>query len=283
MFRPLKKFIKYGFFSGLLIVYLGILTPFYENFIENITSSKILMSNKINIIGMFLAGMMSVSLFGFVFYKKNIRFSLELKNFNLMYILFYVAFIFWILFNCFEIIACLILIFAFGILGWIWYNYPMYIQSKCGKLRNKDKKEAVFRKIQYKTLVLLLGVYVLASFSVLYFAKKDFPNPSVDKAIEVIKQQNDKDMPVLVAVETDWSIEALYNRIKLNKLLKNGMSIIFVNANVDNKISQYWLDRYNKNNAPLYILFTKRHNNGLVLPSNLNDINFNKAVMDFIK
>lgn len=283
LFRPLKKFIKYGFFSGLLIVWLGILTPFYESFIESITSFEVLISDKINIIGMFLAGMMSISLFGFVLYKKNIRFSLEFKNFNLIYILFYVAFIFWILFNCFEIVACLILIFAVGIIGWIWYNYPMYIQSKCEKIRNKDKKEAVFRKIQYKTLALILGVYVLTSFSVLYFAKKDFPNPSIDKAIEVIKQQNDKDMPVLVAVESDWSIEALYNRIKLNKLLKNGMSIIFVNANIDNKISRYWLDRYNKNNAPLYILFTKRHNNGLVLPINLNDINFNKAVMDFIK
>ena len=59
------------------------------------------------------------------------------------------------------------------------------------------------------------------------------------------------------------------------------MSIAFVNANIANEDSIYWLKRYGKKEAPLYVLFTKRHKKGLVLPDDLRDVNFRKAVKNF--
>ncbi len=281
LFRPFKKNIKYGFFSGLFIVLLGCSLPFYNIIIENITVSSFRDNRVLFVIFSFLSGIVSISLIGFVFYKKNIIFNLELKNFNIIYSVFYLIFMLWIAYGVWGSVSTFIYICLLFIIGFIWYKYPVYIQNKCLKIRSKQKKEIAFYNIQNKVLGVIIVVYVISSIGINIFSKKDVINPSIVEINEVITKQIEKNNPVLVVVEANWSLKSVANKIKLNKLHDKGMSIAFVNANIANEDSIYWLKRYDKKEAPLYVLFTKRHKNGLVLPDDLRDVNFRKAVKNF--
>ena len=133
-------------------------------------------------------------------------------------------------------------------------------------------------KTQYKTLLILSLIYCILCFGIKLGQKqKDyiFDEVKVNKVIEdTVKDRG----AILVGVVSKWSIKYLLDRVILQKHENLGLDILFVDAFNEIKSAKYWQDRYDKQTIPLYVLFTNRHKNGLVLPDSIGDINFFKAI-----
>ena len=87
-------------------------------------------------------------------------------------------------------------------------------------------------------------------------------------------------VPVLVSIEAPYSPLSVYNRLALRELQKAGLRVVRINAGEMNVpgASWLWFAAYGKFYAPLTILFTDRHKNGMVLPERLDRVDFDKAL-----
>ena len=88
------------------------------------------------------------------------------------------------------------------------------------------------------------------------------------------------DMPaaVLIFVGADYSPKSLYSLAAAKQLAGNGVRVIRADASGDGLNALPWFAAYRRFYAPLFILYTARHPGGLVLPENLNGVDFNKAL-----
>ena len=77
------------------------------------------------------------------------------------------------------------------------------------------------------------------------------------------------------------AITKLTNKSKLYQLELKGMIVITFNHVGNSQTINDWLQTYNYPTTPLNILFTKRHPKGLVLPTDLNQINWENATATF--
>lgn len=87
-------------------------------------------------------------------------------------------------------------------------------------------------------------------------------------------------VPVLVSIEAPYSPLSVYNRLALRELQKAGLRVVRINAGEMNVPGAAWLwfAAYGKFYAPLTVLFTDRHKNGMVLPERLDRVDFDKAL-----
>ena len=116
---------------------------------------------------------------------------------------------------------------------------------------------------------------------VLANGKAQIINPKKDVIYSVIENKINKDSAVLVAVMNRWTFLSIVNKIVLKQEENKGLTIAYIDASFDNEDARYWLDKYHKNVAPLFIIFSKRHKSGLVLPDNLESIEFRRAIKNF--
>ena len=88
------------------------------------------------------------------------------------------------------------------------------------------------------------------------------------------------DMPAaaLVFVGADYSPKSLYSLAAAKQLAGNGVRVIRADASGGGLNALPWFAAYRRFYAPLFILYTARHPGGLVLPENLNGVDFNKAL-----
>lgn len=88
------------------------------------------------------------------------------------------------------------------------------------------------------------------------------------------------DMPAaaLVFVGADYSPKSLYSLAAAKQLAGNGVRVIRADASGSGLNALPWFAAYRRFYAPLFILYTARHPGGLVLPENLNGVDFNKAL-----
>ena len=87
-------------------------------------------------------------------------------------------------------------------------------------------------------------------------------------------------VPVLVSIEAPYSPLSVYNRLALRELQKAGLRVVRINAGEMNVpgAAWPWFATYGKFYAPLTVLFTDRHKNGMVLPERLDRVDFDKAL-----
>ena len=87
-------------------------------------------------------------------------------------------------------------------------------------------------------------------------------------------------VPVLVSIEAPYSPLSVYNRLALRELQKAGLRVVRINAGEMNVpgTAWPWFATYGKFYAPLTVLFTDRHKNGMVLPERLDRVDFDKAL-----
>ena len=163
----------------------------------------------------------------------------------------------------------------------VWSHYPS-ISAKF--IKGKTLSHAhicLFNKIQLFTFGILLVVYIASIICINFTPSKKVINPSIDETLIVINDQINKNRAVLVAVDSNWNFNSLINKIILKKLERKGLTIAYINNYLPTKEGKYWIEKYNKSYSNLYILFSNRHQNGLILPKKLYEVNFNYSVKDF--
>ena len=100
-------------------------------------------------------------------------------------------------------------------------------------------------------------------------------NESADNATA---NKTDTSAAVLVFVGADYSPKSLYSLAAAKQLAGSGVRVIRVDASGGGLNALPWFAAYRRFYAPLFILYTARHPGGLVLPENLNGVDFNKAL-----
>ena len=106
-------------------------------------------------------------------------------------------------------------------------------------------------------------------------------NATADKtntSAEISAAEADTPAAMLVFVGADYSPKSLYSLAAAKQLAGNGVRVIQVDASGKGINALPWFAAYRRFYAPLFILYTERHPGGLVLPENLNGVDFNKAL-----
>ena len=106
-------------------------------------------------------------------------------------------------------------------------------------------------------------------------------NESADKTdtpAEISAADADTSAAALIFVGADYSPKSLYSLAAAKQLAGNGVRVIRADASGGGLNALPWFAAYRRFYAPLFILYTERHPGGLVLPENLNGVDFNKAL-----
>ena len=163
----------------------------------------------------------------------------------------------------------------------IWYYYPILI-SKFITGKTLSKQNVIkFNKIQNLTSLIIFMIFLSSFIAINTLDRKKVINPSVEETLNVINHQIKENKPVLVAVNTDWNLTGLINKIILKKAEKKGLTVAYIDNYIPSYEGSYWIEKYKKPYSNLYILFSNRHKQGIVLPNKLKGINFNDTVKDF--
>ena len=99
-----------------------------------------------------------------------------------------------------------------------------------------------------------------------------------DTPAEAFATGADTPAAALIFVGADYSPKSLYSLAAAKQLAGNGVRVIRADASGDGLNALPWFAAYRRFYAPLFILYTARHPGGLVLPENLNGVDFNKAL-----
>ena len=165
--------------------------------------------------------------------------------------------------------------------SFFWYIYPIAITETIKHTRSQKRQQELFLRVQKHILIAISIIYTLTSLVIWLIPAHKTQAISVNEAISIAKEYNAKNIPLLVSITTDWSYTKLTNKSKLYQLEQKGMHVITFNHVGDSQTINDWLQTYNYPTTPLNILFTKRHPKGLVLPTDLNQINWENATATF--
>ena len=99
-----------------------------------------------------------------------------------------------------------------------------------------------------------------------------------DTPAEISAADADTSAAALIFVGADYSPKSLYSLAAAKQLAGNGVRVIRADASGGGLNALPWFAAYRRFYAPLFILYTDRHPGGLVLPENLNGVDFNKAL-----
>ena len=281
LFRPLKRFFKYGVFYALFsVILMFTFPPMGVSLGEAILGYGDFIF-KFKVILAIFGGIITLPLIGFYLYKWKRCIRFDLNNFNALYGAVYAIYLMYVYFCTQGIIGFFVMIFGIYGMLFIWYHYPNALSKVCvGKLNNLNNKR-IIKEFQQKTLVVVSIIYLISSGITSVLPKKEIDNPSLLEIEKVILDRNEKGGSTIVAITADWSFMSFYNKFILRELVKRGMGVAYIDVTLSDKDGKYWFDKFHKKSVPLFILFNKRHSNGLVLPDNLKDINFNKTVQFF--
>ena len=181
----------------------------------------------------------------------------------------------------FGFVSLLSLILGIVGLCYVWYFYPVYLGKKIKGKVNKDCNISLFRRIQFKFFGIVLGIYCLIIASVMFLKNNDEFNNNPKEVSNFIETRINNNSEVLVGVVYKWGFKYLIDSIILQKHSELGLKVVYIDAYKDETNARYWLEKFNKKTLPLYILYTKRHKNGLVLPDDIGSVNFFRAVKRF--
>jgi glucan phosphoethanolaminetransferase (alkaline phosphatase superfamily) len=280
LFRPFKRFLKKGYINGFFAV---ILIASFPMFLEAETLSQIITPIKTNYTALLCVWLGQITIpFLLLTCRNKISRPLEgLKTFNFCFNILYLTVALWLTFANRGIYALVTIIIAMLLTSFFWYIYPIAITETIKHTRSQKRQQELFLRVQKHILIAISIIYTLTSLVIWLIPTHKTQAISVNEAISIAKEYNAKNIPLLVSITTDWSYTKLTNKSKLYQLEQKGMHVITFNHVGNSQTINDWLQTYNYPTTPLNILFTKRHPKGLVLPTDLNQINWENATATF--
>lgn len=228
-----------------------------------------------------------------------------LRRFNAFYTGVYAAGLLWLTAGCFGGAAALGLTAGLVLLFVLWYAFPQAVVETIKHTRSEKRSLELFNRVQRHWLFAAAVWYLLAAGGLALagagagtgtgIGVAENSETDVDMAensetgVGVAENSGtDVDMaekgsaavPVLVSIEAPYSPLSVYNRLALRELQKAGLRVVRINAGEMNVpgAAWPWFAAYGKFYAPLTVLFTDRHKNGMVLPERLDRVDFDKAL-----
>ena len=228
-----------------------------------------------------------------------------LRRFNAFYTGVYAAGLLWLTAGCFGGAAALGLAAGLVLLFVLWYAFPQAVAETIKHTRSEKRSLELFNRVQRHWLFAAAVWYLLAAGGLALAGAGAGTGTDVgvaekgEKGIGMAENSEtdvgvaensgtDVDMaekgsaavPVLVSIEAPYSPLSVYNRLALRELQKAGLRVVRINAGEMNVpgTAWPWFATYGKFYAPLTVLFTDRHKNGMVLPERLDRVDFDKAL-----
>ena len=228
-----------------------------------------------------------------------------LRRFNAFYTGVYAAGLLWLTAGCFGGAAALGLTAGLVLLFVLWYAFPQAVAETIKHTRSEKRSLELFNRVQRHWLFAAAVWYLLAAGGLalagagagtgtgIGMAEKGGTGIGMaekgEKGIGVAEnsgtdvgmaEKGSAAVPVLVSIEAPYSPLSVYNRLALRELQKAGLRVVRINAGEMNVpgAAWPWFAAYGKFYAPLTVLFTDRHKNGMVLPERLDRVDFDKAL-----
>lgn len=228
-----------------------------------------------------------------------------LRRFNAFYTGVYAAGLLWLTAGCFGGAAALGLTAGLVLLFVLWYAFPQAVAETIRHTRSEKRSLELFNRVQRHWLFAAAVWYLLAAGGLALAGAGAGTGTGIGVAENsetdvgmAEKGETDVDMaensgtdvgmaekgsaavPVLVSIEAPYSPLSVYNRLALRELQKAGLRVVRINAGEMNVpgAAWPWFAAYGKFYAPLTVLFTDRHKNGMVLPERLDRVDFDKAL-----
>ena len=218
-----------------------------------------------------------------------------LRRFNAFYTGVYAAGLLWLTAGCFGSAAALGLAVGLVLLFVLWYAFPQAVAETIKHTRSKKRSLELFNRVQRHWLFAAAVWYLLAAGGLALagagagtgtdvgVAEKGGTGIGMAENSETgvgMAEKGSAAVPVLVSIEAPYSPLSVYNRLALRELQKAGLRVVRINAGEMNVpgTAWPWFATYGKFYAPLTVLFTDRHKNGMVLPERLDRVDFDKAL-----
>lgn len=228
-----------------------------------------------------------------------------LRRFNAFYTGVYAAGLLWLTAGCFGGAAALGLAVGLVLLFVLWYAFPQAVAETIKHTRSEKRSLELFNRVQRHWLFAAAVWYLLAAGGLALagagagtgtgIGVAENSGTDVDMAENSetgvgmaekgetgigMAEKGSAAVPVLVSIEAPYSPLSVYNRLALRELQKAGLRVVRINAGEMNVpgTAWPWFAAYGKFYAPLTVLFTDRHKNGMVLPERLDRVDFDKAL-----
>ena len=218
-----------------------------------------------------------------------------LRRFNAFYTGVYAAGLLWLTAGCFGGAAALGLTAGLVLLFVLWYAFPQAVAETIKHTRSEKRSLELFNRVQRHWLFAAAVWYLLAAGGLALagagagtgkgIGVAENSGTDVDMAENSetgvgMAEKGSAAVPVLVSIEAPYSPLSVYNRLALRELQKAGLRVVRINAGEMNVpgAAWPWFAAYGKFYAPLTVLFTDRHKNGMVLPERLDRVDFDKAL-----
>ena len=218
-----------------------------------------------------------------------------LRRFNAFYTGVYAAGLLWLTAGCFGSAAALGLAVGLVLLFVLWYAFPQAVAETIKHTRSEKRSLELFNRVQRHWLFAAAVWYLLAAGGLalagagagtgkgIGMAEKGGTGIGMAEKGETgigMAEKGSAAVPVLVSIEAPYSPLSVYNRLALRELQKAGLRVVRINAGEMNVpgAAWPWFAAYGKFYAPLTVLFTDRHKNGMVLPERLDRVDFDKAL-----
>ena len=218
-----------------------------------------------------------------------------LRRFNAFYTGVYAAGLLWLTAGCFGGAAALGLAAGLVLLFVLWYAFPQAVAETIKHTRSEKRSLELFNRVQRHWLFAAAVWYLLAAGGLalagagagtgkgIGVAENSETGVGMAENSETgvgMAEKGSAAVPVLVSIEAPYSPLSVYNRLALRELQKAGLRVVRINAGEMNVpgAAWPWFAAYGKFYAPLTVLFTDRHKNGMVLPERLDRVDFDKAL-----
>ena len=208
-----------------------------------------------------------------------------LRRFNAFYTGVYAAGLLWLTAGCFGGAAALGLTAGLVLLFVLWYAFPQAVAETIKHTRSEKRSLELFNRVQRHWLFAAAVWYLLAAGGLALAGAGAGTGTGIGVAENSgtdvgMAEKGSAAVPVLVSIEAPYSPLSVYNRLALRELQKAGLRVVRINAGEMNVpgAAWPWFAAYGKFYAPLTVLFTDRHKNGMVLPERLDRVDFDKAL-----
>lgn len=281
LFRPLKGTVKRGYFIGLCSVILAaaIPTPYKEE-----TFNHLLGQPFIAIFALYLTiwlGLLTIPMVCYFFRRRLIGLPFKMHLLNGIYMMFYLLIIYWIVWMAYHWTTLLTLLIFGLLLASLWYIYPLAIIEATNHRRSLTEKEKLFDKVQQHTTIAVIILWLTCGLLISIKPPRDENIPTWQEITPQIEEKISQNKPYLVVFNAYWAPSSWLNHNTISHLPARGITVASYTPSAKNSIALAWYEKYQKSNAPLHILFTSRHPQGLILPTDLRSIDWEKATSDF--
>ena len=283
LFRPFKGVIRRGYFIGFLTILAGIALPtlYKKEVWDNLTDLGLKESLYTGI--SVWIGMICLPFMGLIFYRHIREIPAKMQYINRAYTLIAIILLLWIGYNLYGMPMLVIEILTSLLTAFVWYIYPMAISETVSHTRSEKQKYALFVKVEHHGAIIITVIGIISSLASAFISLKTIPVPTVSDIIKKAQTEISSDKSLLFSLTRNWSLQSVFHNRILQNINQDKITPVTYPPQGNNQNTSEWLKTYNKKSPPLNILYTKRHPKGFVLPDNLDGINWDEAIRDFIE